>query len=293
MGSINAMDNYDRLSRGFLAAGARRRIGDEPVSGEHVQVAAIDGRLRVLDARPDGTFGDGARWMRATLMMTERHAIAYQAQGGFRRDYGIAVPYASIGMVSYRLLATRRGKRATIGIRFEPRGAETPMLEFATDIDDAFAYDATVKAIMTACSVGGVPCRDESDARTMDELGLHPVPGGSYVDGDAQATRGTARGATRRDDDTGVRVRAGSIAYRPIGRDAPHATRDARSEALRDDVSGYYDGSCMVARNVANGGGDAPRAPHTASSGGQSDASGARRNGRGGRRIGVGGNGRR
>lgn len=182
MGSINAIDNYDRLTKDFLAPGTRRLLGGESVQGEHVRVAAIDGRFRVLDARPDGTRDDGVRWARATLMMTERHAIAYQARGGFRRDYGIAVPYRSIAMVSYRLLDARHGKMATIGMRFEPRNGRDPMLEFATDVDDAFAYDATIKAVLTACAIGGVRTDDESDRATMDALGLRPVPGGSYVD---------------------------------------------------------------------------------------------------------------
>lgn len=182
MGSINAIDNYDRLTKDFLAPGTRRLLGSESLQGEHVQVAAIDGRFRVLDARPDGTRDDGVRWARATLMMTERHAIAYQARGGFRRDYGIAVPYRSLAVVSYRLLDARHGKMATIGMRFEPRNGRDPMLEFATDVDDAFAYDATIKAVLTACAIGGVCTDDESDRATMDALGLRPVPGGSYVD---------------------------------------------------------------------------------------------------------------
>lgn len=182
MGSINAIDNYDRLTKDFLAPGTRRLLGSESVRGEHVQVAAIDGRFRVLDARPDGTRDDGVRWARATLMMTERHAIVYQACGGFRRDYGIAVPYRSITVVSYRLLDARHGKMATIGMRFEPRNGRDPMLEFATDVDDAFAYDATIKTVLTACAIGGVRANDESDRATMDALGLRPVPGGSYVD---------------------------------------------------------------------------------------------------------------
>lgn len=181
MGSINAIDNYDRLSKDFLTPGTRRLLGSESVQGEHVQVAAIDGRFRVLDARQDGTRDDGVRWARATLMMTERHAIAYQARGGFRRDYGFAVPYRSLVVVSYRLLAARHGKAATIGMRFEPRNGGDPMLEFATDVDDAFAYDATIKAVLTACAIGGVRAVDESDRATMDALGLRPVPGGSYV----------------------------------------------------------------------------------------------------------------
>lgn len=182
MGSINAIDNYGRLSKDFLAPETRRLLGGESVQGEHVQVAAIDGRFRVLDARQDGTRDDGVRWVRATLMMTERHAIAYQARGGFRRDYGFAVPYRSLVVVSYRLLAARHGKVATIGMRFEPRNGGDPMLEFATDVDDAFAYDATIKAVLTACAIGGVRAVDESDRVTMDALGLRPVPGGSYVD---------------------------------------------------------------------------------------------------------------
>lgn len=182
MGSINAIDNYDRLSKDFLAPGTRRLLGGESVQGEHVQVSAIDGRFRVLDARQDGTRDDSVRWVRATLMMTERHAIAYQARGGFRRDYGIAVPYRSLAVVSYRLLAARHGKMAMIGMRFEPRNGGDPMLEFATDVDDAFAYDAVIKTVLTACAIGGVRTSDESDRATMDALGLHPVPGGNYVD---------------------------------------------------------------------------------------------------------------
>lgn len=202
MGSINAIDNYDRLTKDFLAPGTRRLLGGESVQGEHVQVAAIDGRFRVLDARQDGTRDDGVRWAKATLMMTERHAIAYQARGGFRSDYGIAVPYRSIAVVSYRLLAARHGKMATIGMRFEPRNGRDPMLEFATDVDDAFAYDATIKAVLTACAIGGVRADDESDRATMDALGLRPVPGGSYVDpsiATASAFDGTMPNGVHRD----------------------------------------------------------------------------------------------
>lgn len=202
MGSINAIDNYDRLTKDFLAPGTRRLLGSESLQGEHVQVAAIDGRFRVLDARQDGTRDDGVRWAKATLMMTEHHAIAYQARGGFRSDYGIAVPYRSIAVVSYRLLAARHGKMATIGMRFEPRNGRDPMLEFATDVDDAFAYDATIKAVLTACAIGGVRADDESDRATMDALGLRPVPGGSYVDpsiATASAFDGTMPSGVHRD----------------------------------------------------------------------------------------------
>lgn len=241
MGSINAIDNYDRLARDFLDQRTRRLLGGESLRGEHVQVAAIDGRFRVLDARTDGSRDDGVRWRRATLMMTERHAIAYQARGGFRRDYGIAVPYRSLSVVSYCLIAARRGKMATIGMRFEPVNGCDPMLEFATDVDDAFAYDATIKAVLTACSIGGVRTSDESDRTTMDALGLRPVPDGNYADigmATASAFEGTTPSGASRDGSPTVdahrhRPRAYATAARGVTQ-----TRQRQPQQTRQDAHG-------------------------------------------------------
>ena len=293
MGSINAIDNYDRLSKDFLAPGTRRLLGGESVQGEHVQVSAIDGRFRVLDARQDGTRDDSVRWVRATLMMTERHAIAYQARGGFRRDYGIAVPYRSLAVVSYRLLAARHGKMAMIGMRFEPRNGGDPMLEFATDVDDAFAYDAVIKTVLTACAIGGVRTSDESDRATMDALGLRPVPGGNYVDPSiaagipfGHASHGMQPSDSIATDDTPRRMyRSKSYTTLPNGvandrryeqerspqRNARyggmHSAEMPHGETLRDNMSDIPSYARMDAHNARNNGGNRLTRSHNVVSG--------------------------
>lgn len=314
MGSINAIDNYDRLSKDFLAPGTRRLLGGESVQGEHVQVAAIDGRFRVLDARQDGTRDDGVRWVRATLMMTERHAIAYQARGGFRRDYGIAVPYRSLAVVSYRLLAARHGKMATIGMCFEPRNGGDPMLEFATDVDDAFAYDAVIKTVLTACAIGGVRTSDESDRATIDALGLRPVPGGNYVDpsiavgtqfGFGHASHGMQPSDGIAMDDTPRRMyHPKSYTTPPKGMANDRRYKQERSpqrnaryggmrgagmprgETLRDNMSDIPSYARIDAHNARNGGGNRLTRSHNA----VSDSNTPRKqsgNGNNRRRIGV------
>ena len=314
MGSINAIDNYDRLSKDFLAPGTRRLLGSESVQGERVQVAAIDGRFRVLDARQDGTRDDGVRWVRATLMMTERHAIAYQARGGFRRDYGIAVPYRSLAVVSYRLLAARHGKMAMIGMRFEPRNGGDPMLEFATDVDDAFAYDAVIKTVLTACAIGGVRTSDESDRTTMDALGLRPVPGGNYVDpsiavrtqfGFGHASHGMQPSEDTTTDETPRRMyHHKSYMTQPNGvandqryeqersprRNARYGgMRGAgmpRGETLRDNMSDIPSYARMNAHNARNNGGNRLTRSHNAVSGSSTPRKQSG-NGNNRRRIGV------
>lgn len=312
MGSINAIDNYDRLSKDFLAPGTRRLLGGESVQGEHVQVSAIDGRFRVLDARQDGTRDDSVRWVRATLMMTERHAIAYQARGGFRRDYGIAVPYRSLAVVSYRLLAARHGKMAMIGMRFEPRNGGDPMLEFATDVDDAFAYDAVIKTVLTACAIGGIRTSDESDRATMDALGLRPVPGGNYVDPSiaagipfGHASHGMQPSDSIATDDTPRRMyRSKSYTTLPNGvandrryeqerspqRNARyggmHSAEMPHGETLRDNMSDIPSYARMDAHNARNNGGNRLTRSHNAVSGSSTPIKQSG-NGNNRRRIGV------
>lgn len=295
MGSINAIDNYDRLSKDFLAPGTRRLLGGESVQGEHVQVSAIDGRFRVLDARQDGIRDDSVRWVRATLMMTERHAIAYQARGGFRRDYGIAVPYRSLAVVSYRLLAARHGKMAMIGMRFEPRNGGDPMLEFATDVDDAFAYDAVIKTVLTACAIGGVRTSDESDRTTMDALGLRPVPGGNYVDpsiavrtqfGFGHASHGMQPSEDTTTDETPRRMYHHKSYMTPpngVANDrryeqerspqrnarygGMHSAEMPHGETLRDNMSDIPSYARMDAHNARNNGGNRLTRSHNVVSG--------------------------
>jgi hypothetical protein len=180
MGTINAMDNYTRFEREYLRPDAKHDMGGVSLRGEHVQVAAIDGKMRVIDHEQPGVRNEG-KWRRATLMMTERHAVAYQARGGFGSDYGIAIPYSGLDAVCYKLIGGKRGK-ASIGFRFEPLTDDVPLLEFVTDVDDAFAYDATIKAIVTACSVGDVEYDDESDMETMKLYGLTPIAESAYHD---------------------------------------------------------------------------------------------------------------
>lgn len=172
MGVLNALSNYDRLSRLFLDAGSRRTIGGERVAGETVVIASVDGKVKVIDA---GDSSDDCRYKVASLFMTERHAIFYQARGGFHGDYGIAVPYARLSEVRYKVV--RDGKSgATFGIRFVPMVGEwDPTVSFVAGITDVFAYDGIVMTLSTACALFGLRLLDDSDVDELVEMGLSPL----------------------------------------------------------------------------------------------------------------------
>lgn len=181
MGTINAMDNYDRLSKEYLNPKSKRTLGNERLAGEQVQLAAIDGQMRLSDG-----LNVSGRWQRATLMLTERHVIVFQGGSTFHSDYGIAIPYSVLADISYKLLDKTHRRHAILGIRFEPKTLNDPLLEFATEIDDIFSYDATIKTLMTASNIGGVHITDNTHPATMNALGLHPLETEAYTENNAR-----------------------------------------------------------------------------------------------------------
>lgn len=177
VGTRNALDNYKRVSRQFLKEGTKRTIGGESVAGEQVIIATIDGYLTVTDVDDDGhSISDShMRRRRASLLMTERHAIAYQARTGMHSDYGIAVPYDRVRTVEYEVMRDGNGK-ATFEIRFVPKvGSQVPLVTFDVGITDVFAYDGILKTISSACAISGTRLSDMSDAREMAAMGLRPL----------------------------------------------------------------------------------------------------------------------
>lgn len=172
MGTLNALSNYDRLSKLFLDVKSKRTIGDERVAGETVIIASIDGKVKVIDA---GSMADDSKYKVASLFMTERHAIAYQARGGFHGDYGIAVPYARLSEVRYKVMRDSK-KKATFGIKFVPKAGDvTPTVSFITDIADVFAYDGILMTLSSACALAGLRPIDDNDANELADMGLSPL----------------------------------------------------------------------------------------------------------------------
>ena len=142
------------------------------MAGESVIIASVDGKVKVIDA---GDSADDCRYKVASLFMTERHAIFYQARGGFYGDYGIPVPYARLSEVRYKVV--RDGKSgATFGIRFVPIvGEGDPTVSFVAGITDVFAYDGIVMTLSTACALSGLRLVDDSDVDELAEMGLSPL----------------------------------------------------------------------------------------------------------------------
>lgn len=180
MGTLNALKNYERLESLFLDQASKRRIGDEPVAGEQVIISAIDGTMRVADVDQKGRTlaGSKVKGKKASLFMTERHVITYQARGGFMSDYGMAIPYTRLSTIRY--VVSRKGKdKASCDIVFVPQAGmkDVPQMTFTTDVADVFAYDGILKTLTSASTLSGIPLRDESDYSELSGLGLAPLRG--------------------------------------------------------------------------------------------------------------------
>lgn len=172
MGTLNALSNYDKLSKLFLDKQAKHTIGSENISGETVIIAAIDGKMKIIDY--GGSFDD-IKYKRASLFMTERHAVVYQSGKDFHSDYGIAIPYSRLLEIKYKVMRDSK-KKANFYIQFIPKsGSNLPIVYFTTDIVDVFAYDGILMTLSSACALGGIRLTDESHINELADLGLLPL----------------------------------------------------------------------------------------------------------------------